>query len=61
MKKFIVTFISKQFVPVEVEADSQEEAVALAEEYVDQWEEEGHFTFENLEVCDVEEEEDECD
>jgi len=60
MKKFTVTFLSQMFIPVEVEADSQEEAVALAEEFIDQWEAEGHFNFGNLDVCDVEEEKDEC-
>lgn len=55
MKKFTVTFVSQKFIPVEVEADTQEEAVSLAEEYIDQWETEGTFRFENLDLCDVEE------
>lgn len=55
MKKFTVTFVSQKFIPVEVEAINQEEAVALAEEYIDQWEAEGTFRFENLDLCDVEE------
>ena len=55
MKKFTVTFISQQFVPVEVEAETKEEAIALAEGFIDQWEAEGTFKFENLELCDVEE------
>ena len=55
MKKFTVTFVAQKFIPVEVEANNQEEAVALAEEYIDQWETEGTFRFENLDLCDVEE------
>lgn len=55
MKKFTVTFVSQKFIPVEVEATTKEEAIALAEAYIDQWETEGTFRFENLELCDVEE------
>ena len=55
MKKFTVTFISQKFIPVEVEATNKEEAIALAEGFIDQWEAEGTFKFENLELCDVEE------
>lgn len=55
MKKFTVTFVSQNFIPVEVEATDKEEAIALAEGFIDQWETEGTFRFENLELCDVEE------
>ena len=55
MKKFTVTFVSQKFIPVEVDADNQEDAIALAEAYIDQWEAEGTFRFENLDLCDVEE------
>lgn len=55
MKKFTVTFVEQHFIPVEVEATTKEEAIALAEEYIDQWETEGTFRFENLDLCNVEE------
>lgn len=55
MKKFTVTFVEQHFIPVEVEANTQEEAVALAEGFIDQWETEGTFKFGNLDLCDVEE------
>lgn len=55
MKNFTVTFVSQQFIPVEVEAENKEDAILLAEAFIDQWEAEGTFRFENLELCDVEE------
>lgn len=56
MKKFTVTYVSQKFIPVEVEANTKEEAIAVAEGFIDQWEAEGTFRFENLDLCDVEEE-----